>query len=71
MQLLQLQTHLHAQFGIEVGERLIKQEYRRVAHDSPPHRHALALAAGEFARTALQQAIQLQNARRFLDTFGN
>ncbi len=28
-----------------------------------PYRHALALAAGELARTALKQAIQLQNAR--------
>ena len=38
MQLLQLQTHLHAQLGVEVRERLIEQEHRRIAHDGTCHR---------------------------------
>ncbi len=40
-----LGAHLHAQLGVEVGERLVHEEGRRVAHDRPPHGHALALAA--------------------------
>ena len=71
MQLLQLKTHLHAQLGVEVRERLVEEEYRRIAHDGAPHRHALALAAGEFARAALEQAVQLQNARRFFHALLN
>jgi hypothetical protein len=31
----------------------------------------LALAAGELARAALEQAIQLQNTRRFLHPLGD
>ncbi|MNV57497.1 hypothetical protein D3C71_1498300 [compost metagenome] len=63
MQMLQFEAHLHAQFSVEVGERLVEQEHRRIAHDRPAHRHALALAAGELARATFQQPIQLQNAR--------
>ncbi|MOA41445.1 hypothetical protein D3C78_1634050 [compost metagenome] len=59
MQLLQFQAHLDAQLGIQIRQRFIKQEYRRLAHDSAPHRHPLALAAGKLARLALQQRLQL------------
>ena len=52
VQLLDLGAHLHPQLGVEVGERLVEQEHLRIAHDRPPHRHALALAAGELARLA-------------------
>ncbi len=65
VQLLQLKTHLHAQLGVEVRQRLVEEEYRRIAHDGAPHCHALALAAGELARAALQQSVQLENACRF------
>ena len=71
MQLLQFKTHLHAQLGIEVRERLIKQEHRRIAHNRTAHSYTLTLTARKLTRTALEQAIQLQNARRFFNTFGN
>ena len=55
VQLLQLGAHRHAQLGVEVRERLVEQEHLRVAHDAAPHRDALALAAGELARIAVEQ----------------
>jgi hypothetical protein len=50
VQLLDLGAHLHAQLGVEVGQRLVEQEDLGVAHDGAAHRHALALAARELAR---------------------
>ena len=47
-------AHLHPQFGIEIGQRLVEQEGGRLANDSAPHGNALALPAGEFARFTIQ-----------------
>ena len=55
VQLLDLEPHLRAQLGVEVGERLVEQEHRGLAHDRAAHRDALALAAGELARLALEK----------------
>ena len=49
-----LRARLHAQLGIQVGERLIQQEHLRRAHQCPPQRHALALPTGEFFGFALE-----------------
>ena len=54
MQLLDLGAHLHAQFGVEIGERLVEQKHLRIAHDGAAHGDALALAAGKLARKALE-----------------
>ena len=62
-----LRAHLHAQLGVEVGERLVHQEGLRVAHDRAPHRHALALAAGEVGRLALQVRAELEDLGRLVD----
>ena len=53
--------HLHAQLRVEVGERLVHEEHARLAHDRAPHRHALALAAGELTGLALQVRRQLEH----------
>ena len=45
-------------------KRLVEQEHLRVAHDRPSHRDALALAAGQLARIAVQVALQVQDLRR-------
>jgi len=45
--LLDLGAHLHAQLGVEVGERLVEQEHLGIAHDGTAHSDALALAARE------------------------
>src|SRR5579885_718667 len=61
MQLGDLQPHLHAQRRIEVGERLVEQEGLRLAHDGAADRHALALAAGELARLAVEIVGEVQD----------
>ena len=50
LQPLDLAARLHAQLGVEVGERLVHQEHLRVAHERAAERDALLLAAGELAR---------------------
>ena len=61
-------AHLHAQLGVEVGQRLVEQEHRRLAHDRAAHRDALALAARELARLALQERLELEDLRRLVCT---
>ncbi len=47
--------HRHAQFGVEVRQRLVEQEGRGLAHDGAADGDALALAAGELAGPAVEQ----------------
>jgi len=61
-----LGPHLHAQLGVEVGERLVHQEGFRVAHDRPAHRHPLALPAGEVGRAAVEVGDEVERPRRLL-----
>ena len=67
MQLGDLQPHLHAQLGIEIGERLVEQEDLRLAHDGAADRDALALAAGKLPRLALPQLVEMQDGGRLVD----
>ena len=64
MQPLELDAHLHAQLGVEVGERLVEQEHPRVAHDRAAERDALALPAGELARPAREQRLDAEDLGR-------
>ena len=59
-----LGAHLHAQLRVEVRERLVHQERRRLAHDRAAHRDPLALAARERARLALQERLEAEDPRR-------
>ena len=61
VQLLDLGAHLHAQLGVEVRQRLVEQEHLRVAHDGAAHGDALALAAGELARIALEVGAEAED----------
>ena len=61
VQLLNLQPGLYPQFGVQVGQRLIKQKQLRLAHDGPAHGHALTLPARQGARLAVQQMAQLED----------
>src|SRR5918993_3549620 len=47
VQLGDLRPHLHPQFGVEVGERLVHKEGLRLADYGTPEGHPLPLAAGE------------------------
>ncbi len=54
-------THLHAQRGVEVRQRLIEQEHARLCHQRTANRHTLTLTTGERLRLTLQQVCQLEN----------
>jgi hypothetical protein len=49
-----LRAGLHAQLGVEVGQRLVHEEHLGLAHDRATHRDALPLTAGEGLRLALR-----------------
>ncbi len=61
MEALEFGAHLHAQLGIEVGERLVHQKGARIAHQRPAERHALLLAARQLARPALEQVHDVEH----------
>ena len=61
VQFLDLGAHLHAELGVEVGERLVEEEDARVANDRAAHGHPLPLAAGELAREAAEERLQAED----------
>ena len=67
LQLLDLGAHLHPQLGVEVGERLVEEEHRRVADDGAPERDALPLSARQFFRTAREQFVEPEDLRSIRD----
>ena len=76
VQLLQLGAHLHAQLRVQVRQRLVQQEHLRLAHERAAHRHALALAARQLPRPALQQvgsspsSVAISPTRASISSFG-
>ena len=62
-----LGAHLHAQLGVEVGQRLVHEERLGAAHDRPAHRDPLALPAGEVGRLAVEVLGQLQHGGGLVD----
>ena len=67
LQARHLGPHLHPQLRVEVGERLVHQEDLGVADDRPPHRHPLALAAGEVGGAAVEVLGEVEGRGRLLD----
>ena len=58
-----LGAHLDAQLRVEVRQRLVHQVRGRLAHDRAPHRDALALAAGELRRLAVEVRLEVEHLR--------
>ena len=58
-----LGSHLHAQLGVEVRQRLVHQEHLGVADDRAPHRDALALAAGQVGGLAVEMLLEVEDLR--------
>ena len=56
---LELASHAQAKSGVEIGQGLVHQEGRGIAHDRAGQRHALALAARQLPRTPVQQVFDL------------
>ena len=66
-QLDDLGAHLVAEFGVEVGERLVHEEHLGAAHDGAADGDALALAAGERLRLAVEQGGDIEDLRGLAD----
>ncbi len=66
VELLDLESHLHAKLRVEVRQRLIEKEHRRLAYDRASHGDPLALAAGELLGLALEERRELEYPRRSL-----
>ncbi len=66
LHVLELGAHVAAKLGIEIGQRLVHQEGRGPAYDGARERDALALAARELARIAVEQRIELHLAGHVL-----
>ena len=62
-----LASHLHAQFRIQVRERLVEQEHIRLAHQSASQRDALLLPAREMPGLAVEQTAEAKQLRRLPD----
>ena len=67
VELRQRGPHADAQLGVEVRERLVHQERLRLTHDRAAHRDALALAAGELKRLAVEHLGQSEQRCDLVD----
>jgi hypothetical protein len=53
-------AHLHAQLRVEVGERLVEEEQTGPPDHRPPHRHTLALTAGQPAGSPIEHVVDME-----------
>ena len=63
LHMLELGAHVTAQLGVEIRQGLVHKEHRRPADDRARQGNALTLAAGQFARIALEKRFQLHLLR--------
>jgi hypothetical protein len=59
MEFRQFKAHLHTQFRVKVGKRLVEQENLGLAHERPADRHSLPLAARQLGRTTIEIGLEL------------
>ncbi len=59
--------HLDAELGVEIGERLVEEEDFGFADDGSAEGNALPLAAGEFARAAVEERFDRKDGGGFTD----
>ena len=64
LEILDLLAGGGAQLGVEIRERFIQQEHGRIAHHGAGQSYALAFAAGQLARLALQQVADAKQPSR-------
>ena len=55
--------------GVQIGQGLVKQDQAWTIHNGPRQRHALLLAAGQFARKLVRESPHLDPAQSSLDQF--
>src|SRR5690606_7163106 len=68
MQFGDLKPHLHPQLCVEVGKRLVHEEYLRVTDYGTAERDPLPLTTGESLRLPVEQVLDLEYLRRFMDS---
>ena len=67
MHALDLGAHLHAQLGVEIGQRFVEQENLGIAHDGAAHGDALALSARKCLGAAGKKLGDVENAGGVVD----
>ena len=68
-ELAKLAAHGAAVARIDRGERLVKEQDPRLAHERARQGHALGLAARDSRGAALQQVVHAEHAGKLLDAF--
>jgi hypothetical protein len=63
-----LNTHLNTEFRVEVGQRLVHEEYLRVTYDSTAESNTLTLTTGESLRLSVEEVLDLEDLSSFLNT---
>ncbi|MNB90144.1 hypothetical protein D3C75_371970 [compost metagenome] len=66
LQLADFIAHAASKVGVEVTQRLIKQQHFRFEDQRAGQRHALLLAAGDLVDKAVFKALQIHHGQRFL-----
>jgi hypothetical protein len=66
LQVTDLLAHLAAQARVEVGQRLVEQEHRRLEHERARKRHALLLPARELGGQARIEVAQADACKGLL-----
>ena len=61
MQLGDLSSHLYTKLCIQVGERLVHQEYLRGTNDCTSHSNSLSLSTGKSLRLTVKQFLQVKD----------
>ena len=69
LQLAQFDAHVGAQLGVEIGQRLVEQQHRRLEHEGARQRDALLLAAGQLRRPPRCKAVHLHHVERLMHLF--
>ena len=62
-------AHLHAHFGIEIGERFVEQKHFRLPDDCASHGDTLALSSGKSFRASLEIIVNAENLGGFVHPF--
>jgi len=71
MELGDFGTHLHAELGVQVGQRFVHEEDLGFTHDGAAKGDALTLAAGQSRGFPIQQILDAKDAGGFVDAIGN
>ena len=69
MQFGDLGTHLYTKFSIQVGQRLVHQEYLRGTNDSTSHGNTLSLTTGQSLRFTIKQFLQVKDLSSVTNSF--